>query len=87
MPNESATWLSTSALVGSKPEARITTAGVMVMARRSQTGIRRFRKPSMMICPAAVPTLDDEIPEASSAAAKARAAVPPTVSASLLWTS
>jgi hypothetical protein len=34
-------------------------------------------KPAMTICPAYVPTLEDEAPEASSATAKASAALPP----------
>ena len=45
IPNESATWLSTSARDGSMPTAMITSAGAIVIARRRKSGILRRMKP------------------------------------------
>jgi hypothetical protein len=45
-------------------------AGVMVTARRKNTGIRRRRKPCMTTWPAKVPTDEEEMPDASSAMPK-----------------
>ena len=78
IPNESTTWLKTSALVVLTPTARMTSAGSIVSARRANSEIRRFTKPAITTWPAYVPTLDDEMPEASSATANVSAAVPPT---------
>ena len=78
IPNDSTTWLSTSAPVGLTPTARITSAGTIVTARRTKTGIRTLMKPAITTWPANVPTLDDEAPDASSATANASAAPPPT---------
>ena len=38
----------------------------MVISRRSQIGMRKPTKPCMIICPAMVPTTDEEMPEAIS---------------------
>ena len=70
MPNESTTWLSTSARVGSTPIASTTSAGSIVTTRRTKSGIWRRMKPCMTTWPAIVPTLDDDRPEASSAIAE-----------------
>src|SRR5439155_16059050 len=78
IPNERTTWLRTSALVGLTPIASTTSAGSIVMTRRTISGMRRLTKPAMTIWPAYVPTLEDEDPEASSATANASAAPPPT---------
>ena len=45
MPNDSTTWLSTSAREGSTPIATTMSAGVMVTMRRTKIGIRRPMKP------------------------------------------
>src|SRR3984893_4011945 len=52
----STTWLRTSAGVASNPTATIAKAGIIVMSRRSQSGMRNPTKPCMMTCPAIVPT-------------------------------
>ena len=67
IPNESTTWLSTSARDGSTPIAMISSAGAIVIARRSSSGMRRAMKPCITTWPAIVPTLEDESPEASRA--------------------
>ena len=41
MPNDSTTWLITSARVGSTPIASTTSAGAIVTSRRSASGIVR----------------------------------------------
>ena len=69
-PKLSTTWLRTSVRVGSRPIPITISAGSIVTKRRSQTGICRCRKPCMMTCPAIVPTVEDESPEASSESAK-----------------
>ena len=45
IPNESTTWLSTSAREASTPSAMMTSAGAIVIARRRKSGIRRRMKP------------------------------------------
>jgi hypothetical protein len=60
------------------PAAITASAGSIVTSRRTNTGIRTPMKPDITTCPAKVPTLEDEAPEASSATAKASAAAPPT---------
>ena len=67
MPNESTTWLRTSARVGSTPTRATISAGAAVIARRAKSGIWRRMNPCITICPASVPTEDDERPEARSA--------------------
>ena len=52
------------------PIAITASAGAIVTSRRSQIGMWRWRKPSMMTCPAIVPTADDDKPAASSDRAK-----------------
>lgn len=47
MPNDSTTWLSTNAFVGSTPNAGTASAGAIVTNRRSHNGIRRRRNPSI----------------------------------------
>src|SRR5690348_15143041 len=74
IPNESTTWLSTSASVGLRPAASTIRAGSIVIARRSSSGILRLMKPAITTWPAAVPTLDEDTPEASKAIANASAA-------------
>ena len=78
MPNDSTTWLRISASVGLTPIASTTSAGTIVTARRSSTEMLRLMKPLITTCPAYVPTLDEDAPEANSATAKASAARPPT---------
>ena len=82
IPNESATWLSTSAREASTPAAMMISAGAIVIARRRNSGIRRRMKPCITICPASVPTLDDESPDARSATPKRRFACPPSCASS-----
>ena len=78
MPKERATWLTTSAREGSTPAAMMTSAGTMVIARRTKIGIRRRMKPCITTCPASVPTLDDDSPDASRAIPKNVPAPAPT---------
>jgi hypothetical protein len=47
MPNESTTWLSTSASVGFIPAASTAIAGIIVIARRSMSGTRTLMKPAI----------------------------------------
>ena len=49
----------------------------MVIARRMKRLMRRSMKPCITTCPANVPTLELESPDASSATANASAAPPP----------
>ncbi len=49
----------------------------MVMSRRSHTGMRKPTKPCMIICPAMVPTTEDDTPEAISDARNTPAAPAP----------
>src|SRR5437588_490381 len=58
--------------------ASTTSAGIIVTARRTTSGIRTSMKPAITTWPAYVPTLDEDTPDASSATANASAAVPPT---------
>ena len=62
----------TSALVALTPSATTTKAGTMVTSRRSQIGMRKPTKPCMIICPAMVPTVEAETPEAISETRKTR---------------
>ena len=52
IPNDNTTWLRTSALVGLTPSARITSAGIIVIARRTRSGTRMLMKPAITTCPA-----------------------------------
>src|SRR6476469_7160963 len=67
IPNESTTWLITSARVGSTPAIATASAGAAVIARRKKTGIWRRMKPCITTWPASVPIDEDERPDASSA--------------------
>ena len=78
IPNDSTTWLRTSAFDGLTPIAMITSAGTIVIVRRSVSGIWRRMKPCITTCPAIVPTLDEERPEASRATPNMIAALEPT---------
>lgn len=78
IPNESTTWLSTSAPVVLTPSARMISAGSIVTVRRTTMLILTAMNPAITTWPANVPTLEDDAPEASSATAKASAAPPPT---------
>ena len=49
----------------------------MVTTRRNQTGMRKPTKPCMIIWPAIVPTVDEEIPDAMSDSRKTPAAPAP----------
>ena len=86
IPNDRMTCEMTSATTGSIPRASTTKAGAMVMVRRSHTGIRRRRKPSMTTCPASVPMLDDDSPDASRATPNSTSAWPPTTDPSPSYT-
>ena len=77
IPKERTTWLSTSARYGSTPTATMTSAGSIVTARRRKSGIRRPMKPCMTTCPAIVPTLEEDRPEASRATPNSTSALPP----------
>src|SRR5215213_390730 len=83
MPNESTTWLSTSARLGSTPIARMISAGKSVIARLRKSGICRRMNPCMTTWPDIVPIEDEEKPDASRATPK-RAAAPPPSSVSKL---
>ena len=78
IPNDSTTWLRISAFEGLTPIAMMMRAGIIVIVRRSQSGIWRWMKPCITTCPAIVPTLDDESPEASRAMPNIAAALEPT---------
>ena len=52
-------------------------AGIIVRARRANRGMRQFMNPAMTTCPAYVPTLEDDRPEAIRAIPNASAAPPP----------
>ncbi len=77
MPNERTTWLSTSARVGATPRNATIRAGAAVIARRANSGICRWMKPCITICPASVPTDDEERPDASRATPSSTAAQRP----------
>src|SRR3954451_16057759 len=78
MPKLSTTCESTSVSVVLTPLASTISAGVMVIARRRKSGMRKLMKPCITTWPANVPTLELDSPEASSATAKASAAPPPS---------
>ena len=77
IPNDSTTWLMTSARVGSTPIAMTMSAGTIVTKRLRKSGIRRLMNPCITTCPARVPTLEDESPEASRAIPNNTPALPP----------
>ena len=86
-PKLSTTWLITSVRVGSSPIAITISAGAVVTSLRTYTGILRLTKPCMMTCPALVPTVEDESPEASSDTAKIKLAALPSRGSSVLCAS
>ena len=55
----------------------ITSAGTIVILRLSVSGICRRMKPCITTCPAIVPTLEEERPEASKATPNMTAALEP----------
>src|SRR5216683_257281 len=59
------TWLITRVLVGLKPIAATSTAGIIVTSRRTQMGIVKPTKPGMITAPATWPPGDRERREAS----------------------
>ena len=61
----------------SAPAAITISAGIIVISRRMKTETCQFMKPSTIICPASVPTVDDESPEARSAIPNAAGASEP----------
>ena len=75
--SESTTWLATSVRSVSAPAAITISAGIIVISRRTKTDTCQFMKPSTIICPASVPTVDDESPEARSAIPNAAGASGP----------
>ena len=52
MPNDSTTWLSTSASVGSTPSSRMMSAGISVTSRRASSGMCTCSSPCMISAPA-----------------------------------
>ena len=50
----------------------------MVTSRRIQIGMRKPTKPCMIICPAMVPTVELDTPDASSETRKTAAAAAPS---------
>ena len=62
----------------STPRATTTKAGTIVTSRRTQTGIAKPTKPCMIICPAIVPTAEEDRPDASSDTRKRPAAAGPS---------
>src|SRR6266851_2769325 len=64
IPNDSTTWLSTSARVGSSPTPITISAGAIVIARRRNNGIWRWMNPCITNWPASVPTDEEDRPEA-----------------------
>ena len=61
-------------------------ATMRVISRRSQGRMRKFRKPSITICPAIVPVSVEDCPEQSSATANTTLArVVPSSGASSTW--
>ena len=56
----------------------------MVTSRRTASGIRKWTKSCMIVCPAMVPTTEEEMPDASRAAMKAPAAATP-INGSRVW--
>ena len=69
--SDSTTWLATSVVSVFVPSAITIRAGIMVMNRRRNTETFHCMKPSTIICPAIVPTVDEDRPDASSAMPKA----------------
>src|SRR5437879_13666891 len=60
-------------------------AGIIVMRRRQKMLNLIFRKPSIMTCPAIVPTVEEESPEQRRATAKAVADRPPNKGRNVSW--
>ena len=52
-------------------------AGIMVTIRRIQTDTLKCRKPCMITCPAMVPTVEEDSPDARSEMAKTTLLAPP----------
>jgi hypothetical protein len=77
IPKASTTWEATIVLVASSTSARTIHAGVIVTARRTNSGMRRLMNPRITTWPAEVPTMELDRPEASNATAKSSAAPPP----------
>src|SRR6266702_8147380 len=77
MPNDSTTCDNTSVSVAGSCSASTVSAGSIVTPRRTNTGTLRWMNPCITTCPAYVPTLEDDSPDASSATANANAAPPP----------
>jgi len=69
-PNESMTWLNTSAADAFTPRPSTTSEGTSVIDPRTSNGIERWMKPCVTVWPAIVPTVEEESPEASSAIPK-----------------
>ena len=74
MPNDSTTCDSTSAAEALTPSASTSSAGAIVIARRTKSGIWRRMKPCITTWPASVPTDDDDSPDASRAIPKTTSA-------------
>ena len=85
IPNESTTWLITSTREGSSgsPMAITTNAGIIVTARRTNSGIRRLMNPCITTWPDNVPTVELDSPEAVSASAKSTLEAPPRMGSSV----
>src|SRR5579884_1810165 len=81
----STTWLITSVSVGLTPSNTTMNTGNIVTNRRIHTGMVKPTNPCMMTCPAIVPTLELERPEASSDTAKTTLAAPPNRGVSVLY--
>ncbi|MCY1171866.1 hypothetical protein D9M73_119910 [compost metagenome] len=90
---DSTTWLTTSnSTVSLPPVAEITISAGMIAServtrRRSHGRTRMRRNPSITICPASVPVMVLDCPDASNASANAVAAAPPSAGRSNWWAS
>ena len=67
----SVTWLKTRARIGLIPNPIIIIAGVIVISLLMFIGMFKPIKPFMIVCPAIVPTAEEDKPEAKSAIPKA----------------
>ena len=76
--SERTTWLATRVCRVSAPAAITISAGIIVISRRMKTETCQFMKPSTIICPASVPTVDEESPDARSAIPNAAGASGPS---------
>ena len=83
----STTWERTRMRIGSKPRPMTTIAGSSVNSRRKKMLKRTCRKPSRIIWPARVPTVEEESPEHKSATAKMVAEAGPSKGPSVRWAS